>query len=37
VNSSSLGISLIKDLADQIDAKFSYNNKNGTQFSIQLK
>jgi PAS domain S-box-containing protein len=37
VNSSSLGISLIKDLADQIDAKFSYNNNNGTQFSIQLK
>ena len=37
VNSSSLGISLIKDLADQIDAKFSYKNNNGTQFSIQLK
>jgi PAS domain S-box-containing protein len=37
IKSSSLGISLIKDLADQIDATFNYENKNGTQFSIQLK
>jgi PAS domain S-box-containing protein len=37
IKSSSLGISLINDLAEQIDATFNYDNNNGTQFSIQLK
>jgi PAS domain S-box-containing protein len=34
---TSLGLSLIKDLSDQIDASFNYKNNNGTQFTIQLK
>ena len=36
ISTTSLGISLIKDLADQIDAKFNYKNNNGAQFTIQL-
>jgi len=36
IPNTSLGISLIKDLAEQIDAKFNYKNNNGTQFTIQL-
>ncbi|PCJ00189.1 MAG: hypothetical protein COB15_03390 [Flavobacteriales bacterium] len=36
IKKESLGISLIKDLSEQIDAKFKYNNVNGTQFSIYL-
>jgi len=36
VHDSSLGISLIKDLTEQIDATFNYTNNNGAQFTIQL-
>ena len=32
----SLGMSLIKDLSEQIDAKFEFKNNNGTEFSIYL-
>ena len=35
-NKNSLGISLIKDLSDQIDAQFEFDNINGTSFSIIL-
>lgn len=37
IKKTSLGISLIKDLADQIDASFNYENDNGSSFTIQLK
>ncbi|MBL4669275.1 MAG: PAS domain-containing protein [Flavobacteriales bacterium] len=33
---SSLGMSLIKDLSEQIDAKFKFKNNNGTHFTIFL-
>lgn len=36
IKKSSLGISLIKDLADQIDATFQYKKNNGTHFTILL-
>ncbi len=36
VMKNSLGMSLIKDLSNQIDAKFEFNNNNGTTFTISL-
>ena len=37
VNKNSVGMSLIKDLSDQIDVKFKFENNNGTHFTIFLK
>jgi len=37
IKKTSLGLSLINDLADQIDATYKYENVKGSKFTIQLK
>lgn len=36
VNTGSLGMEIIHDLAEQIDAKFSYSGGNGTVFQLEM-